>query len=67
MNDSIRFGSIRGIRMGMHWSVAFVALLLAWGLATRILPLEAPGAPLVAYWATGIGVALLFFASLLAH
>jgi len=67
MNDSIRLGSIRGIRMGMHWSVAFVALLLAWGLATRILPWEAPGASAVAYWATGIGVALLFFASLLAH
>jgi Zn-dependent protease len=51
----------------VHWSVVFIAWLLAWGLATRILPGAAPGEPSAAYWATGILVATLFFVSLLAH
>lgn len=67
MNDSIRLGTLRGIRVGVHWSVVFVAWLLAWSLATRLLPSEAPGATSAAYWAAGISVGLLFFGSLLAH
>ena len=67
MNDSLRFGSLRGIRVGMHWSVLLIAWLLAWGLATQLLPAAAPGATSLAYWAAGIAVAVLFFSSLLAH
>ncbi len=67
MNDSLRFGSLRGIRVGMHWSVLLIAWLLAWGLATQLLPSAAPGATSLAYWAAGIAVAVLFFSSLLAH
>jgi Zn-dependent protease/CBS domain-containing protein len=67
LNDSLRLGTLRGIRIGVHWSVLFVAWLLAWGLATRLLPAAAPGATTLAYWAAGIGVAVLFFGSLLAH
>jgi len=67
MTESIRLGTFRGIRIGMHWSVLFIAWLLAWGLAAQLLPATAPGFPPVVYWAAGIGVALVFFASLLAH
>lgn len=67
MNDSIRLGSLRGIPIGVHWSVLLVAWLLAWSLGTRLFPLAAPGLSGTAYWAAGIGVALLFFGSLLAH
>ncbi len=67
MTDSIRLGTVRGIRIGMHWSVALVAWLLAWGLATRVLPGAAPGASSLEYWLGGIAAALLFFGSLLAH
>jgi Zn-dependent protease/CBS domain-containing protein len=67
MNDSIRFGSIRGIRIGVNWSVLVVAWLLAWGLASRLLPAAAPGAPPPAYWLAGGAIAAMFFASLLAH
>ena len=67
MTDGIRFGSIGGIRIGIHWSVLFVAWLLAWGLATSVLPGEAPGMHPAGYWLAGLAVAGLFFVSLLAH
>ena len=67
MNDSMGLGSWRGIRVGVHWSVLLIAWLLAWGLATQLLPAAAPGATPLAYWASGITVAILFFGSLLAH
>ena len=67
LNDSLKLGSLRGIRVGVHWSVVFVAWLLAWGLATRILPGAAPGLASGLYWLAGAAVAVLFFASLLAH
>jgi Zn-dependent protease len=67
LNDSFRLGRLRGISIGVHWSVLFIAGLLAWGLATRILPTAAAGQPVAAYWAAGILVAGMFFVSLLAH
>jgi Zn-dependent protease/CBS domain-containing protein len=67
MTETIRLGTFRGIRIGVHWSVLFIAWLLAWGLATQLLPATSPGSSAVVYWAAGIGVAMLFFASLLAH
>lgn len=67
LNDSFRLGRLRGISIGVHWSVVFIAGLLAWGLATRILPSAAAGQPVAAYWAAGILVAGMFFVSLLAH
>jgi Zn-dependent protease len=67
LNDSFRLGRLRGISIGVHWSVVFIGGLLAWGLATRILPTAAAGQPAAAYWAAGIVVAAAFFVSLLAH
>ncbi len=67
MNDSVRLGSPFGIRLGIHWSVLLIAWLLAAGLATGILPANAPGFPELVYWATGMVVAVVFFVSLLAH
>ncbi len=67
LNDSFRLGRLRGISIGVHWSVVVIGGLLAWGLATRILPTAAAGQPAAAYWAAGILVAATFFVSLLAH
>lgn len=67
MNDSIRLGSVHGVRIGVHWSVAIAAWLLAWGLATRVLPDAAPLEGTGAHWVAAATVAVAFFASLLAH
>jgi Zn-dependent protease len=67
MRDSIRLGRIAGVPVGLDWTVLLVAWLIAWSLASRVLPLEVPGQASVACWAAALVVAALFFASLLAH
>jgi len=44
-----------------------VAALIAWSLATSLLPSAAPGQAAGAYWAAGVISAFVFLASLLAH
>lgn len=67
MNDSIPLGRIAGIRVGAHWSLAVVFLLITWSLASAQLPIEVPGQPVAAYWIVALVTAALFFGSLLAH
>lgn len=67
MRSTFRLGRIAGIRIGVHWSVFAIAGLMAWMLAAYILPELQAGYPTVTYWVVAIAVALVFFASLLAH
>lgn len=67
MFGSIRLGKVLGIPIGVNWSVLLIAWLIAWGLAAQVLPGQVPGLTPTAYWAAGLIVAGLFFASLLAH
>src|SRR6202043_1301365 len=41
--------------------------LIAWSIATGILPAAAPGQTTAAYWTAGVVSAFVFLASLLAH
>jgi Zn-dependent protease len=67
MTASLRFGRIAGIPVGASWSALFIAGLIAWSLAGRLLPVQAPGLAPAAYWLAGAAGAGLFLASLLAH
>jgi Zn-dependent protease len=67
IEQDVRLGTIAGIRVGANWSVLVVLWLIAWSLAGARFPEEYPGLPGSAYWAAGMGTALLFLASLLAH
>ena len=67
MTASIRFGRIAGIPVGASWSALLIALLIAWSLAGRLLPAQAPGLVPGAYWLAGLAGAGLFLGSLLAH
>lgn len=60
-------GSWRGVSLRAHWSVLIVLALFAWLLATSLLPALRPGEARVAYWLTGILLATVFLATLLAH
>jgi Zn-dependent protease/CBS domain-containing protein len=67
MNENLSLGRIAGIHVGLNWSLLVVAALIAWSLATGILPSAAPGQTSGAYWTAGVVSAVVFLASLLAH
>ena len=67
MEESIRLGRIAGVSIGLNWSVLLVAWLLSWSLASHRLPTSYPGYSTGAYWVAGVGTALVFFMSLIAH
>src|ERR1700687_1353231 len=67
MNENLSLGRIAGIHVCLNWSLLVVAALIAWSLATGILPSAAPGYASGAYWTAGAVSAAVFLASLLAH
>jgi Zn-dependent protease/CBS domain-containing protein len=67
MQNTIRLGRIRGVPVGVHWSLLVVAGLVSWSLASGQLPAVVPGSSPGAYWLAGLLAAALFFASILAH
>src|ERR1700737_1186487 len=67
MNENLSLGRIFGIHVGLNWSLLVVAALIAWSLATSLLPSASPGHSSGAYWIAGVISAFVFLASLLAH
>lgn len=67
MNENLSLGRIAGIHVGLNWSLLVIGALIAWSLATGILPSAAPGHTQGAYWTAGIISAFVYLASLLAH
>jgi len=67
MNENVSLGRIAGIHVGFNWSLVVVVTLIAWSLATSLLPSAAPGQSSGVYWAVAVISAFVFLASLLAH
>ncbi|WP_424862647.1 site-2 protease family protein [Streptomyces sp. MMS24-I29] len=67
MRATLTLGRIAGVRVGVHWSVLFIFVIIAFGLAQGRFPHTYPGHAPVVYWTAGLGAALVFLASLLAH
>ena len=67
MNETLRLGTIRGIRIGVNWTVLVIFGLILLGLATVQFPLLFGDLPPIVSWMAGLVAALTFFASLLAH
>src|SRR6266852_4681524 len=67
MNENVSLGRIFGIHVGLNWSLLVVAALIAWSLATSLLPSASPGQTSGAYWTAGVVSAFVFLVSLLAH
>jgi Zn-dependent protease/predicted transcriptional regulator len=65
--SSIRIGRLFGIDIGVNWSLVFVFALIAWTVATQVLPIDVPGQPALSYWVAGAAGAVIFYACLLAH
>ncbi len=67
MNETFRLGRMAGVRIGVNWTAAIMAALVAYLLADSYLPSRVAGQNRAVYWLVGIGVGTLFLASLLAH
>jgi Zn-dependent protease/CBS domain-containing protein len=67
LSENLSLGRIAGIRVGLNWSVLVVCALIAWSLATSLLPSASPGQTSGAYWFAGAVSAIVFVVSLLAH
>ncbi|WP_020574719.1 site-2 protease family protein [Actinopolymorpha alba] len=67
MRPTISLGRIAGIRIGVHWSVFAMMVLVTEIVALSILPPAAPRLPVLVYWLAGLVAAVTFLASLLAH
>ena len=67
MKETFSLGRIAGVRVGLHWSVLVIVVLVAVVLARGRLPAAHPGHPAWAYWALALLASVVFLASLLAH
>ena len=67
MKQTLPLGRVAGIRVGMHWSVLVIVILIGWLLGAQVLPALTPHQPTAAYWAVAVPCAAAFMAALLAH
>ncbi|TLW91101.1 CBS domain-containing protein [Saccharomonospora piscinae] len=67
MSSTFTLGTVAGIRVGAHWSVLGILVILVVALGFRSWPVIVPGYAAVAYVAAAVVAALLFLVSLLAH
>lgn len=67
MTASWRLGTIRGITIGLHWSMALVFALLTMSFATAFFPSTSPGLSTGASWLMAVITSVLFFSSILLH
>jgi Zn-dependent protease len=66
VDESIRLGTVFGLRIGVNWSLGVVFLLLSYTLAGGFQQ-DVPGLPGAAYWSAAVVAVIVFYASLLAH
>jgi Zn-dependent protease/predicted transcriptional regulator len=67
MNETLRLGTIAGVRIGVNWSVLVIVGLLLVGLSAGRFPLLYPGHAAWVYAIAGAMAAVAFLVSLLAH
>jgi Zn-dependent protease/predicted transcriptional regulator len=67
VTSSITLGRIRGIEIGVNWSLIVVFALIVWTLASGVFPDQNDGLSDATYLAMAIVAALLFFVSILLH
>ena len=65
--NGVLIGRVQGIEIRVSWSVAIVGWLIAWSLATQVLPDMAEGRSDTLYWVAGVVATVGFFAALVAH
>ena len=67
MTETIRLGTVAGVRVGLHWSVLGIVVLLLFSFAGGALPAQFPDHSPAAYVIAALLATALFVLSLLAH
>jgi Zn-dependent protease len=67
VNATVTLGRVRGIVVGVHWSVLIVLGLITVSLATARMPDDVAHYSTGAYWVAALVTAGLFLASIFAH
>lgn len=67
MRASLRLGTFAGIKVGIHWSIGLIAVLLTISLAGTILPATAAGYSSAVYLIAALSASVLFMGSIVAH
>ena len=67
MKQTMPLGRVAGIRIGGHWSVLAMVVLIGWLLGAQVLPGLVPHQSAAVYWAVAVPGAVAFLAALLAH
>lgn len=67
MTANWRLMTIKGIDIGLHWSMTLVFALLTISLATAYFPMSAPDLAGPAAWVMAVISSILFFGSILLH
>ncbi|WP_158853457.1 site-2 protease family protein [Saccharothrix deserti] len=67
MRATIHLGRLWGVRIGLHWSVFAVVVLLVFGVGLTRFPAAFPGHGAVAYLLAAVVAAVGFLLSLLSH
>ncbi len=67
MTETIRLGTVAGVRVGLHWSVLGIVALLLFFFAGVTLPMQFPDQSAAAYVIAALLATALFVLSLLAH
>ncbi|MFZ0994862.1 MAG: site-2 protease family protein [Candidatus Dormiibacterota bacterium] len=66
-NRPIRLGKVFGLEISFNWSLILIFLLIAWTMATEVLPGAVPNQTVLSYWVSGLAGAVVFYGCLLAH
>jgi Zn-dependent protease/CBS domain-containing protein len=64
---SLQIAKVKGIPIRLHFTLVIVFFLIAWTLASRLMPETYPGINSAFYWIMGIVGAIILFISVLLH
>ncbi|MDH3300046.1 MAG: site-2 protease family protein [Acidimicrobiia bacterium] len=67
MRPTIRLGTVSGIDIGLHWSIAVIGFVIVSALTGTVLPDLVPGMTGGAYLMAALATSLLFLGSIIAH
>ena len=67
MNRGLRIARIAGIDVVLDWSLLLIFMLITVSLSAGVFPVWHPEWSMALSWSTGLGAAVMFFASVLVH